>query len=66
MEYDLSKDEMLDILVELAQGEHIWRNSKDDLLNFIEEIRESSLNADSSVFGALSPLLEKGKKEEKK
>lgn len=40
MTYDLTKDEMLDILAELIQGEHIWRNSKDDLLNFIEEIRE--------------------------
>lgn len=58
MDYDLTKEEMLDILTELIQGEHIWRTDKNDLLNFIEEIRESSLIADSSVFGALSPLLE--------
>jgi len=40
MQYDLTKDEMLDILSELVQGEHIWRSEKNDLLNFIEEIRE--------------------------
>lgn len=40
MEYDLTKDEMLDILEELVQGEHIWRSDKQDLLNFLSEIRE--------------------------
>lgn len=42
MTYDLTKDEMLVILAELVQGEHIWRNNKNDLLNFIEEIREKN------------------------
>lgn len=37
---NLTRDEMLDILAELVQGEHIWRNDKDELLNFIEEIRD--------------------------
>lgn len=37
---NLTRDEMLDILTELVQGEHIWRDSKNELLNFIEEIRE--------------------------
>jgi hypothetical protein len=37
---NLTRDEMLDILTELVQGEHIWRNSKNELLNFIEEIRD--------------------------
>lgn len=37
---NLTRDEMLDILAELVQGEHIWRNSKNELLNFIEEIRD--------------------------
>lgn len=37
---NLTRDEMLDILAELVQGEHIWRDSKNELLNFIEEIRD--------------------------
>lgn len=37
---NLNRAEMLDILTELVQGEHIWRNDKDELLNFIEEIRD--------------------------
>lgn len=37
---NVTRDEMLDILAELVQGEHIWRNSKNELLNFIEEIRD--------------------------
>lgn len=40
IEYNMSKDEMLDILEELVQGEHIWRLDKNDLLNFLSEIRE--------------------------
>lgn len=37
---NLTRAEMLDILEELVLGEHIWRNSKNDLLNFIEDLRE--------------------------
>lgn len=31
---------MLDILTELVQGDHIWRSNKNELLNFIEEVRD--------------------------
>lgn len=66
MEYDLNREEMLDLLSDIVQSSDVYGNQEQDLLNFIEEIRESTLIAKSSAFGALSPLLEKGKKEEKK
>lgn len=40
MEYDLTRQEMLELLSDIVQGDHIWRNDKDELLNFIDEIRD--------------------------
>jgi len=37
---DLTSTEMLAILSELGPRQHIWRSSKNGLLNFIEKIRE--------------------------
>lgn len=40
MEYDLSQDEMLDLLSDLVQSSSVYGDQEQDLLNFIEEIRE--------------------------
>lgn len=58
MKYDLNREEMLDFLSDIVQSSSVYGDQEQDLLNFIEEIRESTLITKSTVFGALSPLLE--------
>lgn len=40
MEYDLPKDEMLDLLSDIVQSSSTYGDQEQDLLNFIEEIRD--------------------------
>ncbi|WP_373482592.1 hypothetical protein [Acetobacterium sp.] len=44
MEYELSQDEMLDLLSDLVQSSSVYGDQEQDLLNFIEEIREQQAN----------------------
>lgn len=57
MKYDLSRKEMLEILAALVVDSPYHGDQEQDLLNFISELEEAE-NHKSSVFGALSPLLE--------
>lgn len=44
MEYDLTQDEMLDLLSDLVQCSSVYGDQEQELLNFIEEIRETLPN----------------------
>lgn len=57
MEYDLSRKEMLEILAALVVDSPYHGDQEQDLLNFISELEKAESHK-SSVFGALSPLLE--------
>lgn len=39
MEYDMSRQEMLELLSDIVQSSSIYGDQEQDLLNFIEEIR---------------------------
>ncbi len=64
MEYDLTDKEMSNILARLVVNSPYHGDQEKGLLNFISELEE--IENIKTTFGALSPLLEKGKKEEKK
>lgn len=57
MKYDLSRKEMLEILAALVVDSPYHRDQEQDLLNYISELEEVEIHK-SSVFEALSPLLE--------
>lgn len=42
MTYDLTKDEMLDMLSDIIQSSSVYGDQEQDLLNFVEEIREEN------------------------
>jgi len=57
MKYDLCRKEMFEILADLVVDSHYHGDQEQDLLNYISELEEAESHK-SSVFGALSPLLE--------
>jgi len=57
MKYSKSRLEMLEILADLVVDSHYHGDQEQDLLNYVSELEEVE-NHKSSVFGALSPLLE--------
>ncbi|MBU4540223.1 MAG: hypothetical protein KJ774_03240 [Firmicutes bacterium] len=42
MEYDLSRQEMLELLSDIIQSSSVYGDQEQDLLNFVEEIREKN------------------------
>lgn len=57
MKYSITRLEMLEILADLVVDSHYHGDQEQDLLNYISELEEAESHK-SSVFGALSPLLE--------
>ena len=57
MKYSMSQMEMLEILAALVVDSPYHGDQEQDLLNFISELEEAESHK-SSVFGALSPMLE--------